>query len=286
MRPKTSQISNGVRFQKNVPLKKFTTFKIGGPARYFFVAKTKKELIKAIQRAKKQGLPFFILGGGSNLLVSDKGYKGLVIKAGKPLSLYVSKGLEWAVGIPGTIEGAVYGNAGAFGQSMKDVVESVEVFDAAVGQIKIFKNSDCQFAYRDSAFKRNKNLVILSVKIKPKKSNPSKIKEYLNCRKEKQPLGLPSAGSVFKNPQNYFAGGLGEENKFSSSAFTAARLIEKCGLKGKKIGGAQISNVHANFIVNSGGATAQNVLGLIKLIKKTVMKKFKIALKEEIIFLK
>lgn len=259
-----------MKFQENVPLKKYTSFKIGGPARYFFVPKTKKELIKAVQWAQKQGLPFFILGGGSNLLVSDKGYQGLVIRTGKPLSLYISKGLEWAVGIPGTIEGAVYGNAGAFSQSMKDAVASVEIFDAATGKTRIFKNSDCQFAYRDSIFKRNKNLVILSVKIKTKKSSLSKIKKYLNYRKENQPLDLPSAGSVFKNPKNYSAG----------------ELIEKCGLKGKKIGGARISNVHANFIVNLGGATSENVLELIRSVKKTVAKKFKIALKEEIVFLK
>lgn len=256
-------------FQENVSLKKYTTFQIGGPARYFFAAKNKASLIKAIQKAKKENLPFFILGNGSNLLVSDKGYKGLVIKTGKPLASYVSKGLEWAVGIPGTIEGAVYGNAGAFGQSMQTAVKSVEVFDLKDEKIKILSNKNCQFGYRDSVFKKNHNLIILSVKIKTRKSDLNKIKEYLIYRKNNQPLSLPSAGSIFKN----------------APGFSAGELIEKCGLKGKKIGGAQISDIHANFIVNLGAAKAKDVLSLIKLMKKTVNKKFKIKLEEEIIFL-
>ncbi|MFH1575621.1 MAG: UDP-N-acetylmuramate dehydrogenase [Candidatus Nealsonbacteria bacterium] len=256
-----------MKFQENISLKKYTTFKIGGPARYFFTAKTKESLLKAVKEAKNRHWRLFILGGGSNLLVSDEGFKGLVIKAGSSLSLY---GLDWAVGIPGTIEGAVYGNAGAFSKSMADEVESVEVFDAKAEKIKIFKNRDCRFSYRNSIFKRNKNLIILSVKLKARKINFKKIKEYLAYRKKNQPLNLPSAGSVFKNPPGFLAG----------------ELIEKCGLKGKKIGGAQVSNVHANFIVNSGEATAKDVLLLIKLIKKTVYGKFKVKLEEEINFLK
>ena len=127
------------KIQKNVLLKNYTTFKIGGKAKYFFVAKTKKDLVEAIKLAKKMKLPFFILGGGSNILVSDKGFNGLVIKFGQPLSSYVSKGLEWADGIPGTVQGAVCGNAGAFGKSMKDVVEKVEVFDTKTEKVKMDK---------------------------------------------------------------------------------------------------------------------------------------------------
>ena len=153
----------------NIPLREYTTFKIGGRAQYFFVAKNKEDLIKAILVAKKLKLPFFILGGGSNTLVSDRGFNGLVIKFGQPLSSYVLKGLEWAVGIPGTVQGAVCGNAGAFKKSMKDVVESVEVFDVKTGKVKFFKNKDCHFSYRNSIFKKKKNLIILSVKTKPKK---------------------------------------------------------------------------------------------------------------------
>ena len=258
-----------MKFRKNVPLKNYTTFKIGGPAKYFFEAKRKEELIEAIKLAKKLELPFFILGGGSNLLVSDKGFDGLVIKFGQPLSSYVSKGLEWAVGIPGTVQGAVWSNAGAFEKSMKDVVKEVEVFDTKTEKIKNFKSKDCKFGYRDSIFKKNKNLIILSVKIKSKKSNRKKIKQYLDYRKKTQPLNFPSAGSIFKNPRGFFA----------------ADLIERCGLRGKRIGKVKISEKHANFIVNLGNGKAKDVKKLIKLGKQKVKSKFGIVLKEEIVVL-
>jgi len=258
-----------MKFRKNVPLKNYTTFKIGGPAKYFFEAKRKEELIEAIKLAKKLELPFFILGGGSNLLVSDKGFDGLVIKFGQPLSSYVSKGLEWAVGIPGTVQGAVWSNAGAFEKSMKDVVKEVEVFDTKTEKIKNFKSKDCKFGYRDSIFKKNKNLIILSVKIKSKKSNRKKIKQYLDYRKKTQPLNFPSAGSIFKNPRGFFA----------------ADLIERCGLRGKRIGKVKISEKHANFIVNLGNGKAKDVKKLIKLAKQKVKSKFGIVLKEEIVVL-
>ena len=273
--------------KKNVLLKNYTTFKIGGRAKYFYAAKDKEDLIRAITLAKKMKLPFFILGGGSNLLISDRGFNGLVIKFGQPLSLYVSKGLEWAVGIPGTIQGAVCGNAGAFKQSMQDAVKEVEVFDVKTGEIKNFKNKDCQFSYKDSIFKKKKNLIVLSVKIKnrasegsededenevliaSKKSNAQKIKEYLDYRKERQPLNFPSAGSVFKNPPG----------------FSAGELIDECGLKGKKIGNVKISEKHANFIVNLGRGEAKDVMRLIKIIKNRVKKKFGVVLEEEIVIL-
>jgi len=257
-----------MKLQKNVLLRNHTTFRIGGRARYFFGAKTKKELVGAINFAKKMKLPFFILGGGSNLLVSDKGYRGVVIKFGRSLSLYVSKGLDWAAGIPGTIEGAVYGNAGAFGKSMENAVKTVEVFDTKNGKIRIFKNKDCRFGYRNSIFKKKKNLVILSVEIKLGKSNPKKIKEYLDYRKQHHPR-LPSAGSIFKN--------VGE--------IPAAILIHQAGLTGKKIGQTQISEKHSNFIVNLGNAKAQDVKKLISFVKKSVKKKFMVVLKEEIQYL-
>jgi len=279
--------------QKNILLKNYTTFKIGGSAKYFFAAKTKENLIKAIMVAKKYNLPFFILGGGSNLLVADKGFKGLVIKirnqkseiknnkifaeAGVLLSQLVNTtlmkkltGLEWAAGIPGTVGGAIGGNAGAFGKSMEGIVKGVEVFDATTGKTKILKNKDCKFEYRDSVFKRKKNFIIISVILQLKKGNKKEIKNklagYLNYRKERQPLNFPSAGSVFKNPNGLSAG----------------ELIEKCGLKGKKIGNVKISERHANFIINLGRGRAKDVEKLINLVKKTVKSKFKIVLEEEI----
>ena len=203
-------------------------------------------------------------------------------------------GLEWAVGIPGTVGGAIHGNAGAFGKSMKNVVKEVEVFDLSNEKIKTFKNKDCQLDYRESIFKKNKNLIILSTKLKLKKEKKSKIekkmREYLNYRKENQPLNLPSAGSVFKNftPHRNEVSGAGPALKIALQEFNrkdlipAAYLIEKCGLKGKKIGGAKISEKHANFIVNLGEAKAEDVKKLINLAKKKVKNKFGITLEEEI----
>ena len=317
--------------KKNVLLKNYTTFKIGGRAKYFFIAKNTEDLIKAILVAKKFKLPFFILGGGSNLLVSDKGFKGLVIKiqntkykiqntkimaeVGVMLGELVNvsaktglSGLEWAVGIPGTVGGAIFGNAGVFGKSMKNIVKEIEVFDLSNEKIKTFKNKDCQFDYRESIFKKNKNLIILSTKLKLKKEKKSKIerkmREYLNYRKENQPLNLPSAGSVFKNYElrlqpahhppeksgpikNYeLVKEFPELREFNKkNLIPAAWLIEKCGLKGKKIGGAKISEKHANFIVNLGEAKAEDVKKLINLAKKKVKNKFSITLEEEIQFL-
>lgn len=286
--------------QKDVLLKNYTTFKIGGPAKYFFVAKNKEDLISAIKVAKKFNLPFFILGGGSNVLVADGGYDGVVIKmengklkiknynkkfkiicgAGYLLRNLVSKslefgatGLEWAAGIPGTVGGAIYGNAGAFGSSMADLVKSVEVFDITESRIINYELGDCKFGYRDSIFKRKKNLVILSVEFQLKKGNKkeirNKMKECLDYRKKNHPLEFSSAGSIFKNPPKC----------------SAAELIEKCGLKGKRIGNVKISEKHANFIINLGNGRAKDVRKLINLAKKRVKNKFGIKLKEEIQYL-
>ncbi|MBZ9572228.1 UDP-N-acetylmuramate dehydrogenase [Patescibacteria group bacterium] len=294
------------RVKKSVLLKNYTTFKIGGKAKYFFVAKNRKEIIQAVSTVKENNLPFFILGGGSNVLVADKGYRGLIIKiknqnlkfkkntifaeAGVPLSKLIKvalenslSGFEWAAGIPGTVGGTICGNSGAFGKSISDIVKEVEVFDLEKGKIKILKNKDCQFNYRDSTFKRNKNLIILSAEFKLrtriKKEIKKKIKEYLDYRKRTQPLDLPSAGSIFKNPR--FRQGSGGRAK----RIPAGELIEKCGLKGKKIGNAKISKKHANFILNLGKAKAKEIKKLIDLAKKKVKNKFKINLEEEICYL-
>jgi len=305
LKPKIEDLLKGI--QKNVPLAFHTTFKIGGPAKYFYTAKTKEDLIKAIKVAKKINLPFFILGGGSNLLISDKGFEGMVINfqfsifnfqknkitagaglaLGKLVRASAEKGLsrlEWAIGIPGTLGGAIRGNAGAFGKSMKDIIKQVEVFDLETEKIKILKNEDCQFDYRESIFKKKKNLIILSAKIElekgSKKEIEEKMKENLDYRKKTQPLNFSSAGSVFKNPRTRTSSVRGKP-----SGLSAAYLIEKCGLKGRKIGEAQISKKHANFIVNLGKAEAEDVRKLINLIKKKVKENFGVELKEEIQFL-
>ncbi len=284
-----------MKFQKNILLKNYTTLKIGGPAAYFFTAKNKADLVKAVAEAKKLNLPFFILGGGSNLLISSQGYPGLVIlmknqkakvkknnilvEAGLSLSRLVNlalknnlSGLEWAAGIPGTVGGAICGNASAFGESMKDIIKKVEVFDAKKNKTRIFNNKDCRFGYHESAFKRKSNLIILSAELQLKKGRGREIKKemqaHLDYRFVRHPKE-PSAGSIFKNPRG----------------FAAWELIDKCGLKGKRIGGAQISPVHSNFIVNLNSVSSRDVLRLVDLIKKEVNKKFKIKMKEEIILL-
>lgn len=290
------------KIKKNISLKNQTTFKIGGRAKYFFEAEKKEDLIEAIKTAITLGLPFFILGKGSNLLVSDQGFKGLVIKnqtskiktqksgnnikivaeAGTLLAALVlealklgAEGFEWAVGIPGTVGGAVYGNSGAFKKSMANVVSEVEILDARNLKIIRLKNKNCDFGYRESIFKKNKNLVILEVNFLAKKGNKreiqNKIKEYLIKRRGKQPWNFPTIGSVFKNPPG--------------QKFSTGELIEKVGLKGKKAGEVKISEKHGNFIVNIGRGKSKDVKKLIKLAKKRVKNKFGIELKEEIQYL-
>lgn len=304
-----------MEFQSNVLLKNHTTFKIGGPAKYFYIAKNKSDLIKAVEEAKKRKLRFFILAAGSNLLIADKGYQGLVIKiknqnfksknniilseAGTLLSQVVSlslrknlTGLEWAAGIPGTVGGAVAGNAGAFGGAMKDVVKEVEVFDVKQNKIRQFKNKDCEFSYRNSIFKKTSHLIILSSQLQLKLGNKQKIKsviqEHLDYRDKRHPK-TPSAGSVFQNVKiktlnpSFFKKFPQAKKAIKENVLPAAFLIDQCGLKGKKIGQAQISQKHPNFIINLGSASSQDVILLINLVKKEVNKKFKIKLKEEII---
>ena len=308
-----------LKIKGEVPLKDHTIFKIGGPARYFFVAQNEKDLKNAILWAKKKKIPFFILGGGSNVLFSDEGFRGLVIKiqnsnlkiqnenskfkiicgAGLSLSKLVFKsleigatGLENLAGIPGTLGGAIWGNAGAFGREIGDVVEEVKVLDVRglKLEIKKLKKDDCKFGYRDSIFKKRKNWVILEATLKLKKGEKKeieeRIKEILKLRKEKQPLELPCAGSIFKNiPIEKVPKKIQEKFKerIKNGFLPAGALIEAANLKGYQVGGAKISEKHANFIVNLGNAKASDVLKLIELTKKKVRKKFKIQLKEEIV---
>jgi UDP-N-acetylmuramate dehydrogenase len=303
-----------MEIKKNVSLKNYSTFKIGGKAKYFLIAKNEKEILKGICWAKKKKIPFFILGGGSNVLFSDKGFNGLLIKlqntqyeirntkiiaeAGVPLQKLVLEsakkglsGLENLAGIPGTLGGAIWGNAGAFGKEIGDLVEEVKTLQIANCKLKIekLKKKDCKFGYRDSIFKRKKNWIILEAILKLKKGKKKeiekKIKEILKLRKEKQPLRFPSAGSVFKNlPMKKVPKKVREKfkEKIKNGFLPAAVLIEAAGLKGYQIGGAKISEKHANFIVNIKSAKASDVKELIEKIKKEVKKKFKIKLEEEI----
>jgi len=278
---------------QNESLANHTTFKIGGEADYFFIAQNNDSLMKAVKIAHDLNLPFFILGGGSNLLVSDKGFRGLVIKvqssklkvqsdkiiadAGVSLSKLVDlsiknelSGLEWAIGIPGTVGGAVRGNIGAFGKEIAQVVKNVKTLSISHNiTIEQYSNTAIRFSYRDSIFKHNKD-IILSVEFELKNGNKEKsrnvIQGYLLERKESQPLDCLGAGCIFKNPRDKSAG----------------ELIDSAGLKGKKIGNAQISEKHANFIINLGNARAEDVIRLIEIIQEKVLGEFGIKLEFEI----
>ena len=280
----------------NSTLKDFTTFKIGGPADVIFIPANIVELQEATVFLHKENIPITILGWGSNVLVSDKGIRGVVIIIGKNLAECEVKGniitaqagasitdvtklavdnalggLEFAIGIPGSVGGAVFMNAGAYGGEFSYVVERVNSIDAA-GNIKTYERDRLNFAYRHSVFQDNME-VIVSVDIKLTKADKAvlnaTIGDFTEKRNTKQPLDMPSAGSVFKRPVGYFAG----------------TLIEQAGLKGHFIGGAQVSPKHAGFIVNKGGATAQDVLALIEHIKSVVFEKFAVQLESEVRFI-
>lgn len=293
----------GVRF--NVPLCNHTTFRIGGNSKFFLETKNKKEIISALKEAGKLGLPFYILGGGSKLLASDDGFNGLIIKlqnkglrvqdgniiaeAGLSLRELLSEamnnnlaGLEWAAGIPGTVGGAVRGNAGAWGKSMRNIIKKVEAFDTQKGMIRILENRECNFGYRSSIFKQNPHLVILSCEVALKKGDMAESEKeiigYLNYRKERHPLFFPSAGSIFENPEEY-------READNPEGLPTGIMIAECGLAGKRIGNVEISEKHSNFIINLGKGKAEEVKELIKLAREKVEEKFGTYLKEEIQYL-
>ncbi len=305
--------------KQDVLLKDFTTFKIGGNAKYFCAIKNSQELRDLIYWAKEKKINFFILGGGSNLLISDKGFNGLVIKlqitnyklqknkvlvdAGVGLSKLVTlalenslAGIDWASGIPGSVGGAIYGNAQAFGSRISDNLIEVQYFDTKSLKIKKIFKKQCKFTLKNSIFKKNKNLIVLSAVFGFKKGNKEEIRknviEHINYRRKNHPIKFPSAGSVFVNTEkkitnNKLLAKFPELKYFNSKgAIPSGYLIEKCGLSGKQIGGAKFSDIHANFIVNTGDAKAKDVLKLIKLAKQKVKKIFNINLETEIQFLK
>ena len=287
--------------KQNEPLSKHTTFAIGGPAKYFAAVRTKEEVLEAIAFAEKKKLPFFLLGGGSNVLFNDNGYDGLIIKiqiggvkidedrmtagAGVLLSQLVNEsankglsGLEWAVGIPGTIGGAINGNAGAYGHAISESADEIIVLAEENGRWKEkkYSNKECRFEYRKSKFKHLANReIILEASLNLQKSDTEKVRgEIRNTilqRKGKIPA-QPSAGCVFKNIK-----------KDGQLVAAVGKLVEECGLKGVKSGGAEIPNLHGNYIVNTGGAKAEDVVRLINLCKQKIKEKFNLELEEEII---
>ena len=274
-------------------MKNHTSFKIGGSADFLVTPRTVDQIKNLIITLKKENIPVFIMGNGSNLLVSDKGIRGVVIKLSKNFSSFsisgdevtaqsgillstLSKsivneslsGFEFASGIPGTIGGAVTMNAGAYDSEMKNIVEEVVAMDMD-GNIKTFTNQEMNFRYRKSRV-TDETLVVLGAKLKLEKGNiediKAKIDDFTVRRTTKQPLTAYSAGSTFKRPEGYFAG----------------KLIEDAGLKGIIMRNAAVSSLHSGFVINTGDATCENILELIEFIKLTVFSKFGVMLEEEV----
>lgn len=305
-----------MKIQEKVLLKDYTTFKIGGPADYFVLAQNVADLQEAIAFAKDKNLPILALGGGSNLLVTDAGFRGLVIKldlqrldfeddrltvgAGVLLAYLLNQaldrgfvGLEFMAGIPGTVGGAIRGNAGTYGLAMSDVLTEVSYLDADY-QLKTIAVEDCHFTYRHSIFKE-KPAIIVEAKLKLAQGDISAarqlVAERLRYRQDTQP-NEPSAGCIFKNIafkdvdiQDLQGRGLELEQFAKHQKIPTSYLIEKAGLKGHAIGGVMISPKHANYLVNVNQATAEQVIMLISFIKQQIRDKYGIQLQEEVQFI-
>lgn len=280
---------------KNEIMSKHTSFKVGGPVDLFITVETIEQLKDTIKILKHQNIEYKVIGNGSNLLVKDEGYRGAIIKpsfnsieikedivevgAGVKNGMLAQKllqkeltGFEFAAGIPGTIGGAMVMNAGAHGREMKDIVDAVTYYNCENDEIETIKKEECNFEYRNSKFK-NSNVIIIKAILKLQKANSIEIKqkmdEYKQFRIEKQPIEYPSAGSTFKR----------------GADFITAKLIDEAGLKGYTVGGAQVSEKHAGFIINKNNATATDIINLIEEVQKIVYEKFnkKIELEIEII---
>jgi len=295
-----------------------TYFRIGGPARLFLVANSTDELARAIQSVQELSLPWYVIGGGSNLLVADDGYAGVVIQnacrsiaiqgqtvraeAGAVTSTVARQsvtagltGFEWAVGVPGSIGGALYGNAGCFGGEMSQAVESVEAIRASDGQKAKFDREACQFTYRESLFKHERHVILsCTLKLAPT-SDPAvslaKMEDILRQRREKQPLENSSAGCIFKNFEfkdekelEILKRQIDEipAGMLKAKSLSAGWLIDQVGLTGKNVGDAEISTKHGNFFLNKGHARAQDVLALISIAKMKVRDELGIELQEEV----
>ena len=275
-------IENGIN-KENIlidePMSKHTSFKVGGKADLFVKAYSLEEIKSVLKITSKNNIPLFVLGNGTNIIVKDEGFRGIILQvklenieingteviAGSGVkNAILSKklidnsltGFEFASGIPGTIGGAVKMNAGAYGGEMKDIVSEVTYLEYD-GNVYVVKNNECEFSYRHSKF-FNQKAIILEVKLKLEKGNKSdienKVKDLLEQRREKQPLEYPNAGSTFKR---------GED-------FITAKLIDECGLKGYSIGGAQVSQKHAGFIINKDNATSSDIIHLIQYVQNSV----------------
>jgi UDP-N-acetylmuramate dehydrogenase len=303
---------------RDEPMAKHTNFRIGGPARLYVVAQNEDTLIRAIQAAQALNIPWFVFGGGSNLLVSDNGFEGLVIQTalrdlevngdhvragcGVITALAARKavdaaltGFEWAIGVPGTIGGALYGNAGCYGGEMKDVVETVLAYRVADGARVTYTAAECAFAYRESKFKREPHVLLgctLRLAAGDTAVSKKRLQEIVEMRKEKQPLEFSSAGCAFKNtaldpnqmadlqrhtqvPQPMVASGI----------ISAGWAVERAGALDLANGGVAVSSKHGNFMINKGGGTAEDVMMLLSRVKTAVRDQLGLLLENEIQFL-
>ncbi len=286
----------GKALLKQEPMNRHTTFQIGGPAMYMVTPEDESQLSRTLAVCQKEQLPYYIIGNGSNLLVSDTGYEGVIIrlyqtmnhievegtvvqvgagallaKAAKAAHEHGLTGLEFASGIPGTVGGALVMNAGAYGGEMKDIVLEARVMTPE-GSILSLSGEELAFGYRQSIVPK-KHYIVLGARLGLQKGKKEEIaatmKKLAAARKEKQPLEYPSAGSTFKRPEGYFAG----------------QLIDEAGLRGFQYGGARISDKHCGFVVNMGDATAADVMGLIKRVQQAVQKTAGVVIEPEVRFL-
>lgn len=291
-----SKLNCIVRYDE--PLKNHTTFKIGGNCIALIEPREVSDIVETIKICRENSIKFFVIGNGSNLLVPDEGYNGVIIKlkgefstiqvegeyltvnSGAKLSEVYTvayenslTGFEFASGIPGTIGGAIYMNAGAYGGEMKDIVESVQVLDLDNFELRELKNEELEFSYRKSIIQR-KNYIVTTIKLKLQKGNKEEInavyEDLRERRNSKQPLNFGSAGSTFKRPEGHFA----------------SKLIEDAGLKGYHINDAWVSEKHSGFVVNEGNASYKEVMELIEYVQKVVFEKFGVKLETEVRILK
>lgn len=298
--------------KKNISLKKFSTFNIGGKAEYFVWVRSPERLIKFVKWAKSRELYYRVISGGSNIVFPDEGIKGLIIKfwggkiiregnkitidASVPLARavrssisYGFKGLETLSGIPGSVGGAVYGNAGAYGRSISDSVWRVQVWDPSKERIFWVDNNKCDFRYRSSLFKK-KDWIILRTTLSLKKGNKKNLSEVsrkiIKTRLKKYKPGLKCPGSFFKNVlvSEISKKSLNkiDESKIIEGKIPAGYLLEEVGAKGMKMGGIKIADFHGNLFVNAGNGTARDVKKISKILKDKVKKRFGIELKEEV----
>ncbi len=282
----------GILYRKEEPLAPYTTLGIGGRAD-FIAFPEEGNILNLMETIKNEMIPFYVIGGGSNLLIGDRGFKGVIIstrnmdtinlesftltvgagvRLGRVIAFLFKKGLsgmEGLIGIPGTIGGAVFGNAGSFGYEIKDCLEEIEIIDTQLKE-RIIKKSEIKFQYRSSGFSENSLIKKVTFILKEEREDIfSKMKEFLTKKKQTQPLKERSAGCVFKNPENTSAG----------------FLIEKAGLKGTRVGDIIVSSIHANYFINAGKGKATDFLKLMELVRERVLKAFSVELEPEIKFL-